>query len=428
MELELIQRLAVATGIGLLVGVERGWWQREEQAGARTAGIRTYTLIGLLGGVFGAIARALTEPVAAAIVLAVGVLVFSGAFTLFRFRETQKDKSYGATTLVAAIGLFALGIYAVIGNEVVAAAAGVAVVSVLAARESLHGWIARVSWPELRAGIVLAAMTFLALPIIPDQSFGPFGGINPRQIWLLAVVLAGVSFLGYAAAKALGAERGLLAAAAAGGLVSSTAVTMTAARRAAAREADGRLLAASATLGSAVAFGRTLVLIGVLNQEVAARVVAPLLAGLTVAILIVLLLARRNLQGGAGGGFELRNPFSLQETIGLALLLGGVLFGTRAVGALFGPAAAIAANVVVGMGDTDSTTYAMSQLAPGQLTPAAAAVGILLAVAANNLFKFVAGAALGGRGFGLALALGLGAPTAAGAAVYFLLLGAAGAG
>jgi uncharacterized membrane protein (DUF4010 family) len=415
MELELIQKLAVATGIGLLVGIERGWRQRGERAGARTAGVRTFTLIGLLGGVIGALTRTVGDQAGAGVLLGLSFAVFAGAFTLFRYRETQHEKRFGATTVVAAMALYALGVYAVLGDHVVAAGGGVALTAILAAREASHRWVARLTSRELRAAILLAAMTFLALPIIPDQSYGPFGGINPRQIWLLAVVLAGVSFLGYAAAKAFGARRGLLAAAAAGGLVSSTAVTLTAARRAAAGESSPRLLAASAALASGVSFARTLALIGVLNWEVAFYAALPLVSAVAGALLATFLLARGRLLERAKAGFELKNPFSLRETVGLALLLAGVLFVTRAATAGFGATGALVAAVIAGAADTDSPTYTMAELARSTISAVEAAIGLLLAVASNNLFKFVTGATLGGRDFAGPLALGIGAPIGAGA-------------
>jgi uncharacterized membrane protein (DUF4010 family) len=422
MDLELIQRLAIAAGIGLLVGVERGWRQREERAGSRTAGVRTFTLIGLLGGVFGALARTIADTVGAGILLGMGFLVFAAAFTLFRYRETQHEKSFGVTTVMGAMVLYGIGAYAVLGDPRVAAGAGVALTVILAIREASHRWVAQLTWRELRAAIVLAAMTFLALPLIPDQSYGPFGGVNPRQIWLLAVILAGVSFLGYAAAKGFGARRGLLAAAAAGGLVSSTAVTLTAARRAAAQESAAPLLAASAALAGGVSMARTLVLIGALNWEVALRAAPALAVAVLASVAVTFLLAWGRARERSSSPLELKNPFSLRETIGLALLLAGVLFITRAAAAGFGPTGALVASVIAGAGDTDAPTYTMSLLAQGTISVAEAAAGLLLAVGSNNLFKFVAGAALGGRAFATALALGIGVPVAAGAVAAVVTL------
>ena len=112
MDFEVLQNLAVATAIGLLAGVERGWRERKSGPGMRTAGIRTFTLIGLLGGLFGAIAKSLDEPVAASIVIAVGMLAFSAMFAVYRLRELEREKAYGATTVVAAMLTFGLGVYA----------------------------------------------------------------------------------------------------------------------------------------------------------------------------------------------------------------------------------------------------------------------------------------------------------------------------
>jgi uncharacterized membrane protein (DUF4010 family) len=416
-EFELLQRLAVAAGIGLLVGVERGWREREAGAGNRTAGVRTYTLTGILGGVFGAIARALQDPVAAAIVLAVAVFTFSAIFAVFRLRELEHDKTFGATTMVAAMATFALGAYALLGDVILAAAVGVAVVSVLALREAMHGWLRRVTWRELRAGIVLAAMTFIALPAIPDESYGPFGGINFRQVWLLAVVLAAVSFVGYVMVKRFGPGQGLLAAAAAGGLVSSTAVNVTAARRAANGEAEPRLLAASSTLATGVSFLRTAAIVGVLNMAVAIYAIGPLIAAAIASFGLAFLMARNDLHARSGASLKLRNPFSLRETLALAAILAVVKFVTGGATEFFGSAGALLAAFLAGIADTDAIAYSMSELGRGALAPPVAALGVLLANASNSLFKLVFGLALGGRSYVLPLLAGLGIPLIVGAGI-----------
>ncbi|MCC6947053.1 MAG: MgtC/SapB family protein [Bradyrhizobiaceae bacterium] len=422
MEIELLQSLAVATGIGLLVGVERGWRERKAGAGMRTAGIRTFTLSGMLGGIFGAIAEVLGDPVGGGIVLAIGFVTFAAIFATYRLREIEHDKTFGATTVIAALATFAAGAYAVVGDEVAAAAIGVAIVIVLAAREATHDWLKRITWPELRAAIVLAAMTFLALPVIPDESYGPFGGVNFRQVWLLAVILAAVSFVGYAAVKRFGAGQGLLVASAAGGLVSSTAVNVMLARRAAAGEAHVRLLAASSIVASGVSHLRTAGLIIFLNPAVALYAVGPLLVAAAAATAIAYWFGRDQLSARAKSAFTLRNPFSLREVLALAALLAVVKFGTGAASEFFGLAGALVAAVIAGLADTDSITYSMAELGRGALASPVAAVGVLLAVAANTAFKIGSGWALGGSAFGLPLALGLAVPVLAGAALVPFLL------
>lgn len=121
-------------------------------------------------------------------------------------------------------------------------------------------------------------MTFIALPIIPDHPIGPFGGVNLREVWIIAIVLAGASFVGYVAVKYFGVTHGVLIGGAAGGLASSTAVTITNARRAAAREGSARLLAAGVAIASAVMFIRVCAIVTVVNARLFALLAPPLFA------------------------------------------------------------------------------------------------------------------------------------------------------
>src|SRR5262245_1528741 len=277
---DLMSRFAVAVGIGLLIGLERGWRTREESAGSRTAGIRTFAISGLLGGVLGAMAQGSGGAASAAggFVLGLGFAAYAAVMALFCLEENRADKVFSATTLVAAMVTFALGAYALVGDIRAVAALAVATAAILALRESIHGWVKNITWPEMRSGLVLLAMTFIALPIVPADPIGPFGGVNPREVWLIAIVLAGVSFVGYVAVKYFGANLGILLAGVAGGLASSTAVTIANARRAAAGEGSARLLAAGVALASAVMFLRVAVIVAVANASLLPRLAPTLVA------------------------------------------------------------------------------------------------------------------------------------------------------
>ncbi|HEX5778703.1 MAG TPA: MgtC/SapB family protein [Xanthobacteraceae bacterium] len=425
LDIDILQRFLAAIAIGLLVGIERGWRERDAGAGQRTAGIRTFTLSGLLGGVFGAIAKSLEDVVGGGIVIAVGVFAYTAVFATFRFREVVDEDSYGVTTVVAAIATFALGVYAMVGDPILAAAIGVVVTIVLAVREPLHGWLTKITWLELRAGLVLVTMTLLALPLIPNESYGPFGGVNPREIWLLAVVLAAVSFAGYVAVKILGNSRGLLVASAAGGLVSSTAVTADLSRRAGKSRGNNDLLAAGITLASAVSYLRALVVVAALNPLVGIQAAAPIGAAILIALAVVFFYARRGMQSRSGVEFHLSNPFSIKDTFGLAILLGVVLFATEAIAEWLGPRGALVAAVVAGTATVDAAAFSMARLARDTITPAAAALGVMLAIGANNALKLVIGLTRAGRPCALALTLGLVLPVAAGLAVAAAMIGMA---
>jgi uncharacterized membrane protein (DUF4010 family) len=323
---ELISRLALALGIGLLIGLERGWRRRDASPGSRAAGIRTFP--GCWAGVIAILAQALGGAASAAggIVLGVGLAAYAVVITIFTRDENTAVGSFSATNAIAGLLTFALGAYALIGDMRIAAAIAVAATGLLAAREELHDWLRKITWPELRSGVVLLAMTFIGLPIMPDDAVGPMGGVNLREIWLIAIVLAGVSFLGYAAVKYLGARRGLLVAAAAGGLVSSTAVTIANARHAAAGQGAPHLLAAGVAVASAIMFVRVAAVVIALNPALIVLTGPALLAATAVATGFALAWAiRKGRDAGEPPSVPLRNPFEFWSVVGFALFLGVIV-------------------------------------------------------------------------------------------------------
>lgn len=387
---QLISRLAVALGIGLLIGLERGWKAREVAPGRRAAGVRTFALCGLLGGIVAALAQTIGTPLGAGLVLGLGFAVYAAIFAVLERDADRAAGSYSATTTVAGLLAFGLGAYAVIGDMRVAAAAAIAATAILAARAEIHGWIARITWPELRSALVLLAMTFVILPVLPDAMIGPGRGVNPREVWLIAIVLAAVSFLGYGAVKLFGAKRGVLLAALAGGLVSSTAVTLTNARRAAAQESEPLLLAAGVAVATAVSFLRAIAIVAALQPSLLAAI-GPVLGVPTVLAVLYAVDAiyRRagatHRQEAETAGFS--NPFSFWPVVGFAIFLGVVMVLGQAVGGSFGAQGALLGAAGLGLADVDAVTISLTQLVPDPLGPLAASLAILVAVVSNMVSK-----------------------------------------
>jgi uncharacterized membrane protein (DUF4010 family) len=421
---DLLARLAVALGIGLLIGLERGWRTREAEEGSRTAGIRTFAITGLLGGVLGALAQAVGSASAAGgLLLGFGFAAYAAAMTVFCRDENRQTESFSATTAVASMLTFALGSYAVVGELRIAAAAGVATAGLLAMREDLHGWVERMSWPELRSGLVLLAMTFIVLPIVPDDSVGPLGGVNPRQVWIIAIVLAGVSFVGYAAVKYFGASHGVLLAAAAGGLVSSTAVTATNARRAAAGEGSPHLLAAGVALATAISFARVVAIVAALNPSLLVLTAPPLAAaGIVAAGLAFVWAYWRTGDDADVQTVKFRNPFGFWSVVGFAVLLGAVIVIGRVLGERLGTTGAVVGAAALGLADVDAVTVSMARLAPQPLNVSSASYAILAAVVSNTATKLAIGAAVGRGWFAINVAaMCLGSILAAGVALWLAL-------
>jgi uncharacterized membrane protein (DUF4010 family) len=421
---DLLARLGMALGIGLLIGLERGWRTREAESGSRTAGIRTFAITGLLGGVLGALAQAVGSASATGgLLLGFGFAAYAAAMTVFCRDENRQTESFSATTAVASMLTFALGSYAVVGELRIAAAAGVATAGLLAMREDLHGWVERMSWPELRSGLVLLAMTFIVLPIVPDDPVGPFGGVNPRQVWIIAIVLAGVSFVGYAAVKYFGASHGVLLAAAAGGLVSSTAVTATNARRAAAGEGSPRLLAAGVALATAISFARVVAIVAALNPSLLVLTAPPLAAaGIVAAGLAFVWAYWRTGDDADDHTIKFRNPFGFWSVVGFAVLLGAVIVIGRIFGERLGTTGAVVGAAALGVADVDAVTVSMARLAPQPLSVPSASYAILAAVVSNTVTKLAIGAAVGRGWFATNVAaMCLGSILAAGVALWLAL-------
>jgi uncharacterized membrane protein (DUF4010 family) len=397
-ESELILRLAVALAIGLVVGIERGWRERDEPAGQRAAGVRTFALFGLLGGVAAALGLSFSSPLP----FAAALLGAGGAFTWFKAREAATEHSFSVTSVVAALAVMALGALAVAGDMEAAAAGGVATAGLLASRELLHGMLAKLRWEELRSALLLLAMTVVVLPLLPDRPLDPWGSANPRDIWLLTVLTAAVSFLGYIAVRIAGPRRGVLIGGLAGALVSSTAVTLAFARRAAAGE-RAVLLAAGAMLAGLISVTRVMAIMAIVAPPLLPLLLGPAIAGAAVFGLVSILLLRRpDTQAENTTGPWLGNPFELPALLAFCLgfslvaLLGGWLISRFGSGALLGTSA------ISGMFDVDVAALSAAK-APVPRADAAAAV--LLALAVNALARAVVGAAAGPLRFSLPLFL-----------------------
>lgn len=414
---DLIRRLAVALAIGLLVGAERHWRDRDASPGRRTAGVRTFALIGLAGGVFAALAGS-GGPLGGALLMAAGLLALVAVLLPLELREAEAEDRFSATSLVAAIGTYALGALAVLGQGEAAGAAAVAMVAVLAARESLHGLMSRITWAEMRSAIVLLSMTLLALPLVPDEPVRWLAGVNPHKAWLLAILLAGISFLGYLAVKLGGERRGLLLAGAAGGLVASTAVTLANAA-ASMRGGPARGLAAGALVAGAVSCLRTVVLAMLVAPQVG-RVLWPALlaAAMAMGAMAVLLSLRGATADDAPKPPD--NPFEIASVLRMAALLTAVGALAKLGAEWLGGAAVIVISAVTGLTDVDAITLSVPQLVPEVITATLAARAIAVAVASNIIAKAVYAAALGNRAYGRSYGIGSLLALGAGGAVLVL--------
>ncbi|HEX7110492.1 MAG TPA: MgtC/SapB family protein, partial [Aestuariivirga sp.] len=378
-----------------LIGLERGWRERDAEEGHRTAGLRTFSLIGLMGGIFGALSLDGDR-----ILIAAGFITIGVTLGAFMWREGQFHDNLSATSLVAAMLTFLLGVFAVLGVLSVAAGAGVATVILLAHKEFLHEWLTRVTWVELRSGLLLAAMTFMLLPLLPDRTIDPWNVLNPHSLWLMTVLIAAVSFGGYAIVKLAGPRTGLFLAAVLGGLFASTAVTLSLARLARENDSHVRLLAGGILAAGCAMFLRVLAVTALLNSQLSLAV-APILlvAAGTMGILAFVFASTGNNAGVQDDkNFALKNPFDIVEVLRFGALLAIVLLAVSLARMQFGDSGVLTVAAISGLVDVDAITLSVSRL--GEVSPAAVNA-ILAAVAMNTLAKGVYAWLAGGARLGM---------------------------
>lgn len=413
---ELFQRLGLALAIGLLVGLERGWRERDASDGSRTAGIRTFALIGLLGGLW-----AVMSPILGPLPLAASGLAFAVAFTLFEWREVTARGEFSVTSTIAGFVVFALGALAVLGNQTVAAGVGVVTVGLLAARGPLHEFLKRLTWPELRSVTLLLVMTFVALPILPDRPLDPWGAFNPHDLWLLTVLIAVISFAGYVAVRVLGEERGLLLSSIAGAIVSSTTVTLNNARLA---KQEGPEKHAILSLAIVIAWLTSLVRMTAIAVAINVLLLRPLAGPILTAALILAIAALyfqiRSGQEKNGAPLAFQNPLDLKFVLSLGALISVVVVVAKIANDTYGQSGLLGLAAISGFADVDPVTLSAARLAGVSVTPENAAQAILLAAAANMVTKMAA-TFLGGWRFALPLVAAGVLAIIAGAAAMILL-------
>lgn len=394
--IEPFERLGLALAIGAVIGIERHWRERDEGAGMRTAGIRTFMIASMLGGLSGLLEQTLSaSPARHGLVVIAMFAIFSSIFAFYQYRESNAEGNYSATTVVTAMATFALGALAVLGNAPLAAAGGVALVAILASREILHRFVRTLSWNELRSAIVFLAMAVIVLPILPTAPIGPFGGISPSGTWLLVVLLAGISFLGYVAVKALGQVRGELVAGAVNGLISSTAMAVTNARLSVTGQ-SAALLAAGATAANAVSYLKVLLYIAILAPSIAGRLGPSLIAAALAMAAFSLLFARNGTTEHTES--PARNPFELFAILKTALLLVTVGFLARAAATWFGESGLLVVSTLSGLADIDAITVTIAGILD-TISAEFAATALGAAVIANTAAKMAYAFALGGRAY-----------------------------
>lgn len=414
-DLVVASRLGIAALLGFAAGLEREWSGHTSGADARFAGVRTFVVLALCGGVAGVLSEAGHEAGGAIVMAAAGALCVAGYWMAARRPTATTD----GTTEAAAVSVIALSMLAGTGRIGVAAGAGAIVTLLLREKERLHWFVRRLGEPELRAAVQFTALAVVVLPLLPT---GPYGGwlqLRPRELWTVVLALCALNFAAFVARRVVGESRGLAVTGALGGMISSTAVTLAYSRRSREGEQNERSLASGVMAACTVMAPRVVSVSTAFNVEAGKRLavfVAPMFA-------IGTLLVIRDWSRGSPGERSLAagdgNPLRLAAAIRLTLEFQAAMVLISLVGRADGERGLYASGALLGLTDVDALTISLSRPEAG-IAAELAARAILVGVVANTMMKLTIAAVLGARGFRWRAARGL-ALLAAGGIAGFLL-------
>ena len=385
--------LGIALGVGLLVGLER------ERHPDTVAGVRTFGLAGLIGGLAAMLGEVGATPWALLVVASLaGVAgVWGGISARSAPAEGQTVHDIGLTTAFALVATTLLGGFAVVGDRTITVMAAGVLFLLLYLRDPLHSMVRRLGQEDVRAIATFVLIALVILPVLPDRDIGPFGAINPRTAWMLVVLVVSLSLVGYIAQALLGDRAGTVATGLLGGLVSSTAATVGAARRA--REDRNAMgAAATALLACGVLPARLMMLVAVVSPVLFQRAAWWLGAIAALTMIGGFVALRRNGHGVPTTRSKPRNPTQLRSALAFAGAFVLIRIVTKATIAAGGVGIFLAAAAVAGITDMDAIAMSTArEVADGAIDPQLGVRAVLVALLVNTVFKLVVTRVVGGR-------------------------------
>ncbi|BAK77567.1 MgtC family protein [Pseudogulbenkiania sp. NH8B] len=383
-----LPRFVTSLAIGLLLGVER---ERKQHP---LAGIRTFPLAAMLGTMLTMLGQMTATPALVAVGLA-GVIALGFLPEGHQEAEVQEPRTTTLVSLMLAYGLGALVWY---NQSELAIATAILATALLYLKPELTGIARKLERRDLLSLLQFATLTFIILPILPNRAMGPYLALNPHKIWLMVVLIVGVSLTGYLAVRLLGGRAsgpwlGLL-----GGMVSSTATSLVYAREA--RSNPGSLSFATSVilLANIVLFLRLIVLAAILVPEALGAMAMVMLPALGLGLITVFLRFRHDQNQDGHPELTLSNPTELKLALGFALMFAVVVLCSAWLHDLYGSRGIYAVALISGVNDVDPITLTVLNLfGEHRLDIHQVIISVVLAVFANNLFKFGLIASLGGR-------------------------------
>ncbi len=370
-------RLGASLAIGLLIGLER---ERHPEA---KAGVRTFALVAL----FGTLSTVLGALADAAWTVPIGLAIVASMLIVAHARSPVPEEP-GTTTVVVACVCFLLGALAGAGDSEIAGALAIGVTALLYFKPEIEGISTALKRHEQVSILQFLVASFIVMPMLPDRGYGPYQVLNPRNIWLMVVLVSGIGLASHVALRLAGERRGALLAGLLGGLVSSTATTVLYARRSSESEGMQRFAQVAVPLANLVPLGR----IALIAVMIAPAILADLVPVIGASFLGGALLALVTIRGHAGHEGapmpESRNPAELGTALRFGAFYGAVLLAAAWLADVAGPRGLYAAAAASGIVDIDAIMLsAFNLFIEGHFSAHAAVNTVSVAFATNVLFK-----------------------------------------
>lgn len=407
---EIFPALGISLALGLLVGIEREW------VNDRVAGIRTFALVTLSGALTAMVAGIFGGLVIAGAIICLTVMIVIGNLASLRTKESDS----GLTTEFAILAMFLTGMLPILGHKAVAIVVAGAVMVLLQWKKTLHAVVHRIGEDELRAIARLVLIGLVILPVLPNKEYGYFGVFNPFHIWLMVVLIVGISLAAYLAGKFIGPNRGMLISGVLGGLISSTATTASLSRQSVKPQSSARKLSLVIMISSTVVFLRLIAEVLAVGSE-AGRMMIPPLVAMTLWTAAVTsgcwLFARKDMVEQPAEA----PPSEIKGAIVFGLMYALVLLAVAFAKQHFGSTGLYTVAAISGLTDMDAITLSTASLVSGAHLDAGTGWRIVLtAGVANLVFKGILAVTLGSRMLGKLVVFGFLAVIAGAAAIAWL--------
>ena len=376
--LEHLPRFMTSLAVGLLIGLER------ERSPAAKAGLRTFALVAM----FGTVAAMLSEKMVTPWVLTGGLLVVGLMIIAAYWRERDASADPGTTTVAAVVFCYGLGAMIWHSHSALAVILAIVATVLLYFKAELRGMTQNLSRRDLTSMLQFAVLSFIILPILPDENFGPYDALNPRQIWLMVVLISGVSLAGYLALRFVGQRYGVALLGLFGGLASSTATTLVYARRSKENEGLGRLAVVVILLANLVVLLRLCVVSAVIAPTLLPQLFPVLGSGLALGLGVAAYWWYQLRQQSDVPIPQVNNPTELRTAVGFGVLYAAVLFSAAWLSDIAGSGGLYVVALVSGLTDVDAITLSSLRLfGLGKLPAFDAVTAIGLGIMANIAFK-----------------------------------------